>query len=151
MNRYHNRAGLDEKQRQDRERIGSQSFILLLYLLMLDAGLYGFGFRWAAYPANVMVLVTLSAGIYVARLIAAGAYIGPARGRQRPLFKAVATVLVAAAVSFTLLLLLRQADFTDTERIDAMASPVLFISGGAALAVSLLVLAIRRRQDRDGE
>jgi hypothetical protein len=46
---------LDEMQLQRRNKIGNQTFIILFYLLMIDIGLYGFGFRWLNYPVNVFV------------------------------------------------------------------------------------------------
>lgn len=44
--------GLDEMQKAKRDKIGNQSFILMPYLLLLESGLYSFGVRWLAYPAN---------------------------------------------------------------------------------------------------
>lgn len=78
------RSGLDEMQQSKRNKIGNQCFLLLLYLLLIDGGLYGFGFRWVEYPANIMILLTLCSGIYVVRLIAANAYVGPNKGKTGP-------------------------------------------------------------------
>ncbi|MFU8794282.1 MAG: hypothetical protein ACNA7Z_02785 [Dethiobacteria bacterium] len=40
-----NRKCLDEMQVRRKNKIGNQAFIMILYLLMLDLGLYGSGFR----------------------------------------------------------------------------------------------------------
>ncbi len=74
-----NKKGLDEMQVQRRNNIGNQVFLMLYYLLMIDAGLYAYGFRWVSYPANVVIILTIcaGAGIYVVRLIKANAYVGP--------------------------------------------------------------------------
>ena len=64
-------------------KIGNQSFIMLLYLLLFDAGLYGFGFRWVSYPANIMIILTVCSGIYVVRLITGNAYVGPSTEKQK--------------------------------------------------------------------
>jgi len=78
------KKGLDEMQMQRKNKIGHQAFMMLLYLLMLDAGLYGFGFRWLSYPANIMVILMFCAGIYVVRLITGNAYVGPSEEKQNP-------------------------------------------------------------------
>ncbi|MDW7730152.1 MAG: hypothetical protein SCJ94_09150 [Bacillota bacterium] len=54
-----NRKGLDEMQVRRKNKIGNQAFIMILYLLMLDMGLYGFGFRWLSYPTNVMIILLI--------------------------------------------------------------------------------------------
>ena len=82
-----NPNGLDERQREKRNRIGNQCFMLLLYALLLNIALYGAGIKWFPYPADVMVIVTVVAFIYLARIIASNAYLPPstyrARGRMK--------------------------------------------------------------------
>jgi len=38
-----NKKGLDEMQVQRKNKIGNQTFLMLLYVLMLDVGLHGLG------------------------------------------------------------------------------------------------------------
>jgi LPXTG-motif cell wall-anchored protein len=96
-----NPNGLDERQREKRNRIGNQCFMLLLYALLLNVGLYGAGIKWFPYPADVIVIVTVVAFIYLARIIAGNAYLPPRSGktlgRIKVIFLIVFSALTAAA------------------------------------------------------
>jgi len=68
---------LDEMQLQKRNKIGNQAFMLLSYLLMIDIGLYGLGFRWLKYPTNVWIIMIACMTYYLIRIIWQSSYIGP--------------------------------------------------------------------------
>jgi len=146
-----NKKGLDEMQVQKRNSIGNQAFTMLLYLLMFDVGLYGFGFRWVSYPANVMIILSLCSGIYVIRLIAANAFVGPSAKTEKPLLKVVLTMLLAISVSAAILVLMKNASFSSPGQIDEMSAPLLFITAGVAILIAATTFIINKIQNRDDE
>jgi hypothetical protein len=141
-----NKNKLDEMQVQRKNNIGNQSFLLLMYLLMIDAGLYGFGFRWIEYPANIMIIVTICAGIYLIRLINNNAYVGPSKENKQPVLKLILTAAMAVAVAAGIAVLLKQASFSNTAQINEMSAPIMFIIAAIALIIALATLIIRRSQ-----
>ena len=144
-----NREGLDEMQMQRKNKIGNQTFIMLLYLLLLDAGLYGFGFRWVVYPANVIILLSLSSGMYVIRLLIGGAYVGPSAQKGKPWLKILFTGLLAAVVAAGMLILLKTVGFTNAPQIDAMAAPLLFITALVGMIIASVIAIIKWKQEKD--
>jgi len=146
------KKGLDEMQLHKKNKIGNQSFLMLLYLLMIDAGLYGYGFRWVDYPANVMIVISICAGIYVVRLITSNAYVGPSTEKGKPVLKAFLTTLIAVAVAITFIVLLKNASFSGTDQIDDMAAPILFIIAAIAIIIAVttsIIIKIRNNSDRE--
>jgi len=146
-----NKKGLDEMQIQRKNSIGSQAFAMLLYLLLVDILLHNFGLRWANYPANVMIILSLCSGIYVIRLIAAHAFIGPADKPQKPLLKVVLTILIAISISAAIFALVKNSSFSSHEQMDDMSAPLLFIIAGVAILISAATFIISKIQNRDDE
>lgn len=144
-----NKKGLDEMQVQRKNKIGNQAFLMLLYLLMLDAGLYGFGFRWVSYPANVMIILSICSGIYVVRLITTNAFAGPSAEKEKPFLKVFLTTILAVAVSIAMFLL-KNASFSNSNQIDDMAAPLLFITASVAIVIAVTTIVINRIQNKDG-
>ncbi len=144
-----NKKGLDERQLHKKNMIGNQMFLLLLYALMLDAGLYGFGFRWISYPANVMLILTICSGIYVFRLIRSNAYVGPSTEKERPFLKTFLMILVSVAVAGAIIILVNISGFSSNNQTGDMAAPILFIAAFVALAVAVTTIIIKRVQDKD--
>ncbi len=137
---------LDEMQAQKRNSIGNQAFLLLMYLLMIDAGLYGFGFRWIEYPANIMIMVTVCAGIYLIRLINNHAYVGPSAENKRPVLRFILMVAIACSVAAGISMMLKNASFTNTAQINEMSAPIMFITAAIAIIIALATLLIKRSQ-----
>ena len=77
------RNELDEMQLQKRNKIGNQAFMLLSYLLLIDIGLYGLGFRWLNYPTNVWVIMLGCMTYYMIRVIWQNSYVGPQQSSKR--------------------------------------------------------------------
>lgn len=146
-----NKKGLDEMQVQRKNKIGNQTFLMLLYTLMLDAGLHGFGFRWVSYPANVMIVLSIFSGIYVVRLISANAYVGPSSEKEKPFLKVFLTMGLAVMVSVAILVLLKNASFSNSSQIDEMAAPMLFITAGVAIVIAVTTIVINRIQNKKDE
>lgn len=144
-----NKNGLDEMQRHRKNKIGNQAFLMLLYLLMLDAGLYGFGFRWVSYPANIMIILTVCSCIYVVRLITGNAYVGPSAVEKKPVLKAILTAFFAFTVAVAIIVLLKNASFSNKNQIDDMAATILFISAAIAIIITVITSIIKRVQNKD--
>ncbi len=140
------KSQLDEMQVKRRNSIGNQTFLLLMYLLMIDAGLYGFGFRWIEYPANIMIMVTICAGIYLLRLINNHAYVGPSAENKRPVLRLILTVAIACSVAAGISIMLKNAVFTNTAQINEMSAPIMFITAAIAIIIALATLLIKRSQ-----
>lgn len=146
-----NRRRLDEMQVQKRSVIGSQTFIMLLYLLLLDILLNGFGFKWVGYPENVLLILTLCSGVYALRLILANAVVGPAAKSERLLLKAVLTVLPVIAVSAAAAFWVKDARFGVGEPQGDIRALLLFITSGAALFIAAAAFAVKMIQTRNEE
>lgn len=143
-----NKNGLDEMQLHRKNKIGNQAFLMLMYLLLADAGLYGFGFRWVSYPANIMIILSVCSGIYVIRLIAGNAYVGPSADKEKPVLKAFLTVFVAVVVAIAIIVLIGSASFSNNNQADDMAAPILFITAATALIVAVTISIIKRIQNK---
>ena len=144
-----NKTSLDEMQTQRKNKIGNQTFLLLLYLLLFDAGLYGFGFRWISYPANIMIILSVCSGIYVFRLIKENACVGPQPEKDRPIKKAVMSVIAAVFVAITVLFLLKNTGFSHSNNIDDMSAPILFITAAIAIMIVVTTGIIKKMQNKD--
>lgn len=141
---------LDEMQVQRKNKIGNQAFLMLFYLLLIDVGLQGFGFRWLGYPENVMVILMACSGIYVIRLILANAFVGPALEKQNPFLRVLITVILALAVSAIILLLMKNAGFSNPADVERRTAPILFGTAGVAIIISLTTIIVNRIQNRKG-
>jgi|GEM_PF-3934717 len=72
MNKPLNR--LDEMQREKRDNIGNQMFLVMFGVLMLNGGLEAAGVAWLPYPSNITFLITVCMDVYIVRRIAANAH-----------------------------------------------------------------------------
>ncbi len=145
------KKGLDEMQEQKKNKIGNQAFLLLLYLLLIDAGLQGFGFRWLSYPENVMIILMICSGIYVVRLILANAFVGPAPEEQSPFIRVLVTAILAIAVAAVILLFMKTAGFSEPAGVDSMTAPILFTTAGVAIVIAVTTIVVKRIQNRKDE
>lgn len=148
------KKGLDERQRAHRDRIGNQCFLLLMYGILIDAGLNGFGVKWLPYPANMMALLTVCAGIYQVRIIMGNAYLPPgakaAHTRRNIIIMAVFSVAVAAAASVMFIRnsALLPADAGNGEDNSAV---ILLVISGVSLIIALVAGIVQRRRDKENE
>jgi len=142
------KKGLDEMQLSKRNKIGNQSFLLLMYLLLIDAGLYGFGLRWVSYPANIVLILTVCSGIYVIRLIKSNSYIGPLTGKEKPILKVTINILIAVVVAIVSIFLIKRSSFISTTQLDDMSAPILFITATIAIVILLVTSIIRQIQNK---
>ena len=147
---------LDERQREYRNKIGHQCFMLLLYLILIDTALSGAGVQWLPYPANMMALLTVCAGIYQTRLILGGAYLPPgekASQRQRKTVIIVGFSMAVAGIAAVILIRSRLGGTTASTGDGDNSALVLFVISAVSLLIILLSGLASRRQsnDRDGE
>ncbi len=143
--------GLDEMQQERKNRIGNQSFLLLMYLLLIDGGLYGFGLRWIEYPGNIMLIISLVSGIYVVRLIRNQAYVGPRPEIQRPVRRIFVMVFLAVAVAMAAMGVMAFLGAVEVKAVKDMTAPLLVITSLSALTVAGLTGFIIKRQNKDHE
>lgn len=143
--------GLDEMQVQRKNKIGNQAFLMLFYLLLIDIGLQGFGFQWLEYPENVMVILMTCSGIYVVRLILANAFVGPAPEKQNPFLRVLITVILSLAVAAIILLLMKNARFSDLAEVERRTAPIMLGTAGVAVVISVTTIVVNRIQNRKDE
>jgi heme O synthase-like polyprenyltransferase len=93
--------GLDEMQKDRRNRVGNQMFMLMFFALLIDSDLYGAGVRWLDYPANVMVIISTCISIYLVRLIALSAY-HPPKTQDRTHVTLIVSIIVSIALAVVL-------------------------------------------------
>ncbi|QUH25862.1 DUF6773 family protein [Serpentinicella alkaliphila] len=146
-----NKNGLDEMQIMIKNKIGSQTFLLLMYLLLLDAGLFGFGFKWINYPANIMLIISFCSGIYVVRLISANAYIGPSNKKERPVLKVLLNMVIGTFSSIIIIIFLKNINTIDSQHIDEGTAPILFITAAIGILISSITAIIKRKQNKENE
>ena len=144
-----NKKGLDEMQFQRKNKIGNQTFLMLLYLLLLDVGLYGFGFRWVSYPSNVMIILSICSAIYVVRLIKGNAYVGPSTDKEKPILKVVLNVIVAVSIATAIIVLLKSTSSSNINHIDAMAALILFTTATIAIIIAVTTGIIKKIQNKN--
>jgi hypothetical protein len=148
------KRGLDERQRTHRDHIGNQCFLLLMYGILIDAGLNGFGVKWLPYPANMMALLTVCAGIYQVRIIMGNAYLPPgakaAHTRRNIIIMAVFSVAVAAVAS--VIFIRNSAPLPAvTENGEDNSAMILFVISGVSLLIALVAGIVQRRRDKENE
>lgn len=144
-----NKKSLDEMQHQRKNKIGNQTFLVLLYLLLLDAGLYGFGFRWISYPANVMVILIICCGSYVVRLIKNNAYVGPSTEEEKPILKVFLPVFFSVSIAMAVIVLLKNANFSNANQINDMSAPILFITSSIGIIIAIVIGIIKKIQNKN--
>lgn len=144
-----NKNGLDEMQKEKRNSIGNQMFLLMFYALLLDSGLYGAGIRWLKYPANIMVIIMVCMSIYLIRTIAANAYLPP-KAQNR---KTVISLIISIAFSVVLVIaasnLFRNLSAQSVvQNENDNSALILFIVSAAGLLISLIVVIIKKVGDK---
>jgi len=144
-----NKNNLDEMQRERRNTIGNQMFMLMFYALLINSGLYSAGIRWLDYPGNVMVICTVCMGIYLVRLIALNAYL-PLKAQSR---KTVITLIIAIAFSIMLAIsainLFGQLPIEAAENINDNTAIILVIISAVGLLITLILAVMKKVNSRD--
>ncbi len=146
------KPNFDEMQEKKRDRIGNQSFLLLVILLMADNVLYTLGVRWVAYPTNVFLIAVCCCGIFVVRSILAGSFLAPNQSVRSGASKTALVLAFSMAAAMILAnLVMRKAPNAAEAPADGGAV-VLFVVSWGFLVVALLAFVIKRIRDKkDGD
>ncbi len=144
-----NKNGLDEMQKEKRNNIGNQMFILMFYALLFDVGLYGAGIHWVKYPLNTMIIIIVFMCIYLVRVIAASAYLPPkAQNRKTAISLILAIVFSILLVMTSFRLLGNKPAQSIVQSTDSSYALLLFIIAGVGLLISLIVAIIKKVNDK---
>lgn len=97
LNKINLKEPLDEMQIQTRNKLGNQCFFMLFFLLMINLGLQDY-VKWAASPMSVYMIIVLTMGYYLTRVVWAGAYVGIHAKSRKPAY------LIGLLVAITIIL-----------------------------------------------
>lgn len=146
-----NKNGLDEMQRERRNSIGNQMFMLMFYTLLLDIGLYGAGIRWMNYPANIMVIIMVYMIIYLVRTIAANAYLPPKAQNRKTAISLIIAICFSVVLVISGFSIFGDLSATRPELDNAgdNSAFILFIISAAGLLISLIVVIIKKVNEKN--
>ena len=143
-----NEIGLDEMQIAYRDKIGNQSFMLTLYLIMLDVILNGIGFKWLSYPSNIWVICMISVSVYFVRLIAANAYL-PAKAKNTKTVIPLAVSIIIGCVIAAILFYGKQPNPSTEANARDHSALILFFISAAGLIVGFVVMIIKQVRSKN--
>lgn len=148
-----NKNGLDEMQKERRNTIGNQMFMLTFYAILLDIGLYGAGIHWLKYPANIMVIIMVCMSIYLIRTIVANAYLPPKAQSRKTVVSLIITIAFSVVLAIAAVNLLGNSSAQNAvENANDYSALILFIVSAGGLLISLIVAIIKKvngKNDRD--
>jgi len=144
-----NRDGLDEMQRERRNKIGNQMFMLISYALLIDTGLYGQGIRWLEYPGNIMAIFLVCMGIYLVRLIASNAYLPAKAHNQKTMVALILAIVFSITLTITAITLFRNSATQIVESTNDNSAWILFIISAVGLLVVLITAVIKKASNKD--
>lgn len=141
--------GLDEMQKQVRDKIGNQSFFLMFYLLLLNTGLSSMGLQWVNHPMDIMIILVGVMGLNLVRIILKNAYVGPTTKKR-----SVKGLLLAAGISIAIAVLIMATDLrtllnVQTQPATDNSAMILFIISSVTLVIALVVTLIKKKQNKD--
>ncbi len=145
-----NNNGLDEMQKERRNSIGNQMFILMFYALLLDSGLYGAGIRWLKYPVNIMVIIMVCMCIYLIRTITSNAYLPPKVQSRKTIISLIIAIVfsvVLAIAAFNLFGNLSAQSAVEVANDNSVL--ILFIVSAVGLLISLIVAIIKKVNNKN--
>lgn len=143
-----NKDGLDEMQRERHSRIGSQMFVIMSFALLFNIALYGAGIRLLDYPADTMTIVIACSGVYLVRLILAGAYQHPRIPKTKTIIMSLTIAIVLAIV---LVITLRKLPASIAEDTDDYAAYILVGISAIGLLAAGIAAVIKKKRDKDDE
>lgn len=139
-----NKNGLDEMQRERRNSIGNQMFMLLAYALIFNGGLYSAGIRWLEYPANVMIITTVCMAIYLVRLIAFNAYLPPKAQNRKTVITLIMAIVFSIAFTLSAINLFGQSPTQVADNANDNSALILMIVSAVGLLATLIVVVIKK-------
>lgn len=147
-----NKNGLDEMQKERRNSIGNQMFVLMFYAIFFNSGLYSFGIRWLDYPANVMVIATICMGIYLIRIIALNAYLPPKAQNRKTVIALIMAIIFSIALTIASIKLFGQSPSQIAENTNDNSAIILMIVSVVGLLGALFMAVIKKvnnKNDKD--
>lgn len=149
MRMRNNKNGLDEMQRERRNRIGNQMFLLMFYALLFNGGLYGAGIRWLEYPVNVLVIITACMGIYLVRLLSFHAYLPPKAQNRKAIVTLIMTLVFSIAFIMAAINLFGQSPAQIAGLSGNISVLILMLAAAVGLFVTLIVAAINKMNNKN--
>lgn len=148
-----NNNGLDEMQKERRNSIGNQMFMLMFYALFLDTGLYGAGIRWLKYPANIMVIIMICMCIYLIRTITANAYLPPKVQSRKTIVSLIIAIVFSVVLAIAAFNLFGNLSTqAAVEAANDNSALILFIVSAVGLLISLIAAIIKKvNSENDSE
>jgi len=146
-----NKNGLDEMQRERRNNIGNQMFMLMFYALFINSGLYSAGIRWLDYPGNVMVISTVCMSIYLVRLIARNAYLPPKAQSRKTVIPLLIAIAFSILLAISVINLFGQLPIEGAGNTNDNSTIILVIISAVGLLITLIVAMIKRVNNRDNK
>ena len=146
MNR---KNGLDEMQKGRRDHIGNQMFIIMYFALMVNGGLPAFGIHWLEYPGSVMVIITACMGIYLARLIALGAYLPPKAQNRKAVVTLALSIVFSISLEVAMIKLFGPAPTQVAEATGDNSAIYITLVSAVGLVSCLIVSAIKKTNNKD--
>jgi Kef-type K+ transport system membrane component KefB len=143
-----NKNGLDEMQKERRNSIGNQMFMLMFYALLFSCGLYGIGVRWLDYPGDVMVIITACMAIYLVRLIVSNSYLPPKAQNRKTVIALIISVLFSIALVIAAINLFSPSSQALANNNDNSAM-ILFIVSAVGLLIAIVAAIIKKINNKD--
>jgi peptidoglycan biosynthesis protein MviN/MurJ (putative lipid II flippase) len=141
--------GLDEMQKQRRNSVGNQMFMIMTYLMFINIGLNSFEITWIGHPASTLLIVVACLTIYLVRLIALNAYL-PAReqsSKTRLIGALVGSIVIAIVIS--VFIFLYQTDVDVSETLNVNEAVVLMIASSVGLMIVLIVAVVKKANNKN--
>lgn len=139
-----NKNGLDEMQKERRNHIGNQMFLMMFYALLLNSGIYGFYSQWLRYPVSVMIIITLCMIVYLVRIILANAYLPPCATHRKILAPVLLSVLFSVVLVISAPRIFGDPPPLPADDGDGNSALILFIISAVGLVVAAVVALIQR-------
>ncbi len=143
-----NKNGLDEMQKERRNSIGNQMFMLMFYALLFSCGLYGIGVRWLDYPGDVMVIITACMAIYLVRLIVSNSYLPPKAQNRKTVIALIISVLFSIALVIAAINLFSPSSQALANNNDNSAM-ILFIVSAVGLLIAIVAAIVKKINNKD--
>lgn len=133
-----NKNCLDEMQLQKRNAMGNQMFMLMYWIIFFNSILNGTGIKWLAYPADVLIIITVCMGIYLVRLIKFNAFLPPVTQNRKTV------IILGMAISF-LIILAVSAIYQFTQSPESNIALIGMIASGVGFIITLIVAVVIKR------
>lgn len=144
-----NKNGLDEMQRERRNNIGNQMFMLMFYALLFNCGLYGIGVRWLDYPGNVMVIISVCMAIYLVRLISANSYLPPKAQNRNTVIILIISIISSITLAIAAVNLIGRSSSQALANNNDNSAIILFVVSAVGLIIAIVAAIIRKINNRD--